>query len=321
MEPFVPLGDLLMKQFPEQSWVVDRLVPASAITILSGYPNSYKTYTLLQTAISVAKGDPLFGHFKTEQTGVLVMDLEDNDWLLQKRLLQLQATANLPVYLAPSKDFVLNEENMDDLMLNCKAQGIGLLIIDPLIRIHGSNENSAVEMSEVFKHLRRLTDIGVSVLLTHHNRKPGVIRSGVGNEMRGSSDILASVDSHIGITRKDKWYLTFDQTKQRYALELDPFEVKVSADEETFSFEFLGSVKPQASSAEMLREAIDELLAESDKLMQKDLLAGLAERGVKTNEHALRGLLRRCVAEGAIVESSGVGNTKFYSLGKEVDNA
>ena len=93
-----PIDELMGQYYPEQEYIVDRLIPDASITILSGTSRSFKTYTLLEIAISVAKGEPLFGQFETLHGGVLVIDEENGERLLQKRLYQLGATVDLPIY-------------------------------------------------------------------------------------------------------------------------------------------------------------------------------------------------------------------------------
>jgi hypothetical protein len=320
MDPIKKLDELMAQNFPEQEYVIDRLVPDASITILSGASGSFKTYTLLQMAISVASGESFLDQFKTQQSGVLIIDEENGERLMQKRLYQLRASEDLQIYFTPRMGFELTDENIDNIQLSCRTYGIKLLIIDSLIRIHSSDENSAREMARVFKQLRRFTEEGIAVLVTQHNRKPSANGGGAGNEMRGSTDIRAAIDSHVGVTRKNKWYLTFDQTKQRYDVELDPFEVKVTADKNSFDFEYLGTIKAHADKSEILLTAITGLFTEHGQLRQRDLLEKLAEVGVKTNEHTLRTQLNRWVAEGQLPRPlSGVGNTKLYHLSEVSD--
>lgn len=315
MDNFKTIDELLGQDYPEQEYVVDRLIPASSITILSGQSRSFKTYTLLEIALSTAKGEPLFGQFNTQKTGILVIDEENGERLLQKRLYQLGATANLPIYFTALQGFQLDDKHIKSTIKACEARGVGLVIIDALIRIHDADENSARDMSKVFRKLRRFTEANIAVLVTQHNRKQGTVNGGSGNEMRGSSDILAAIDCHIGVIRKDKWYLYFDQTKQRYDVELDPFEVKVSADEMSFRFEYLGAFKSVVDKAEILKMAVIELLTKHKQLKQKDLLEELVKLNIQTNEHILRGMLRRWVSEGLLAPPlAGVGNTKLYTL-------
>lgn len=319
MNPLVTIEELMSMDFPEQKWLADKLIPAGAITILSGPPASYKTWVILHMALCVAKGEPLFGEFKTNQGGVLVIDEENGQRLLQERLYMLSATADLPVFFTEQPGFVLNDKNVALALRNCKAHSIKLIIIDSLVRVHASDENSSGDMSAVFKQLKRFATKGITVLVTHHNRKPGVNSGGVSNEMRGSSDILASVDCHIGMKRKDK-ILTLHQTKNRYAEELEPFAVLATTDEDSFSFEYQGQLRASEDKNQVIKDAVLQLLGEHDKLFQKELLSRLAELGAKTNEHKLRELLNEMVADKTIAETPGAGKTKYYSLSEEVSD-
>ncbi len=319
MESFRKLDELLSTNYPAQEYVVHRLIPDAAITILSGTSRSFKTYTLLELAKSVASGAPLFGQYATHKAGVLFIDEENGGRLLQKRLKQLEVASDLPIYFSRKMGFKLDPENVASALHLCKKNDIKLVIIDSLIRIHNADENSARDMSQVFNQLRRFTRNSIAVLVTQHNRKQGAFNGGAGNEMRGSSDILAAVDAHIGVTRKNKWYLVFDQTKQRYDVELDPFQVKVAVDDKSFGFEYLGTIKPHADGLEILRTAVITLLKEHEQLMQKAIAEKLMELDIKTNEHKLRDALNLWIAEGLLTTVSGSGNAKLYRL-SEVSN-
>lgn len=313
MDTFKSIDELMSQHYPEQEYIVDRLIPASSITIFSGQSRSFKTYTLLETALAVAKGEPLFGQFNTQQAGVLIIDEENGERLLQKRLKQLSAADDLPIHISSLSGFHLDDKHIDEALNFCVANNIELIIIDALIRVHGADENSAREMSKVFQKLRTFTKNDISVLVTQHHRKTGNMSMGAGNEMRGSSDILAAVDSHVGVARKEKFYLTFTQEKQRYDIELDPFQVKVNIDDDYFSFEYLGVFRRPLDKSAILFPAISELLIEHKQLGSGDLLSKLSERNIATNEHELRKLLNRWVAEGALPQpTKGKGNAKFY---------
>ena len=309
------LTDLMSQKFPEQEYLVDRIIPEASITILSGTAGSFKTYTLLQLAKCVASGSSLFGQFPTQRSAVLIIDEENGDRLLQKRLRQLETPNDLPIFFTKKPGFRLDPASASMMLMHCQQENVKLVIIDSLIRIHDADENSAREMSKVFEYLRIFTKNGIAVLVTQHHRKQGQHSSGGASEMRGSSDILAAVDAHVGVTRK-KLYLTFNQTKQRYAMELEPFQVKVSATENDFTFEYLGMVDSAVDKSETLRGAVVELLGKREQIMQKDLEVELAKMDIQTSEHTLRKSLRLWVTEGLLLVTHGAGNTKLFSLGE-----
>lgn len=305
----VTMEELMNKRFPEQQWVVDSLIPASAITILSGPPANFKTWVLLHVAICVSQGAPVFGEFPSSKNSVMIIDEENGDRLLQQRLHKLNASSTLPIHFHYHGGFTLNDETVDKVMAYCREEDIKLLIIDSLVRIHSGDENKAGDMAEVFKYLRRFCNNGIAILLTHHNRKPGVAQSG-GNEMRGSSDILASIDSHIGLTRKEST-LHFHQTKQRYTEELKPFKVCV-VDNETLTLHYGGNAKDDDDYK--LKEMVLKLLADNAGVNQLQLSQILDNENAHVNEHKLRKILKELVSQDVIVEERGVGKTLHYSL-------
>jgi hypothetical protein len=125
------------------------------------------------------------------------------------------------------------------------------------------------------------------------------------------------VDSHIGLIRK-RFKLTFNQTKQRYAQEIEPFAVQVEADDNNFSFTYTGAAKEDTSKP--ITDAVMKLLGEHPRLFQKELLQLLEEQGVKTNEHKLRELMNDLLEDGAVTATAGPGKTKYYSRNSEVSD-
>jgi len=265
---------------------------------------------LLETAIKVAKGEPLFGEFTTQKVGTLLLDEENGLPLLQQRLKELKAPEDLPIYFYSYEGFTLDEEYVDRIILECKTHDIKLLMIDSLVRVHGADENTAQDMAAVFKQLRRFTGQGITILITHHNRKPGSNRSGSRHEMRGSSDILAAVDCHIALKRHEN-FVTVEQTKQRYAKELDAFDVQVTDDKGSFSFNYLGAGKD--IKTQPIKLAIIELLDGWEYLIQKNIRKGLVERGIEINQRTLSGILKKMVSSGELSSKRGSGNSTCYS--------
>ena len=313
------IDELMAHNYPPATYLVDHLIPTEAITILSGQSRSYKTYALLDIAVAVASQKPLFEHFETTQANVLIINEEDGERLLQQRFRQLgvEKSAGLPIRISALTDFKLEDNQVKETIDFCERNAIKLVIIDSLIRVHNADENSAREMSKVFGQLRKFTKAGIAVVVTQHNRKATQHSTGGASEMRGSSDILAAVDSHIGVKRdtRDRFYLTFTQEKQRYDVELEPFQMKFNTNDPVFKFEYLGAFRNQPDKSAVLFSAVVELLKENEQLMQREILEQLTENGVETNEHELRELLKRWVNEGAIPKpNKGTGKSKLYHL-------
>lgn len=135
--------------------------------------------------------------------------------------------------------------------------------------------------------------------------------------MRGSSDILAAVDSHISVRRasNDKMLLTFTQEKQRFDIELEPFQIRAEIDGDKFQFVHFRTTEGRPDKGKLLFDSVIELLEEHGELMQADLLNQLMARGVTTNEHELRSSLRFWVEQGDLPQpKKGKGKSKLYRL-------
>src|SRR6185437_2861580 len=46
-----------------------------------------------------------------------------------------------------------------------------LIVFDSFVRFHSADENSAKQMAEVLRRLRRLADAGATILILHHQPK------------------------------------------------------------------------------------------------------------------------------------------------------
>jgi hypothetical protein len=77
-----------------------------------------------------------------------------------------------------------------------------LLVLDPLVRLHGIDENHAGEVAELLAYFRSLQrQLDLAVLLVHHTRKNAAGGVAAGQGLRGSSDIHAFGDSNLYLRR------------------------------------------------------------------------------------------------------------------------
>lgn len=307
------LAELMARDFPDSEWAIDGLIPANAITVLSAAPASCKTWLLLEIARTVASGNSLFDVLATKQRGVLMIDEENSLQLLQKRLKQLGVDSNLPICFLASQDFRLTDESIKNTIRLCKDEGLGLISFDSLVRLHGADENDATKMAGVFRQFKKLADAGITVLVAHHNRKPGQAMHSPSSEMRGSSDILAAIDCHISL-KKDGTRLVLTQSKSRLAQELQPIELEVNGDDDTVEFRFIGSLEAHISKREKLERSIIDLLAEEQGLNQKRTHELLAARGLRVGLPTLKAALEDMTRANLLQAKPGLGTETIYSL-------
>ena len=88
--------DFMAQVYPEQQWLIDRLIPAQGLVCLSGMPSSYKSWLGFYIALCVMKGQPLFeDKFLTQKGAVLFIDKENIERNMQERFRMLGADAEM----------------------------------------------------------------------------------------------------------------------------------------------------------------------------------------------------------------------------------
>jgi len=316
----ISLRELFFMKFPENSWIIEKLIPHQGITLISGAPASFKTWLLLKMAIDIAKGESLFGHFECEQNKVLIIDEENHLRTVQKRFQSLCGEMDLPIYYLSQKDFLVSKKDMvENVLVICKEKGINVIFIDSLIRINNAEENDASQMSEVFKSIKYFCQRGKTVIVTHHERKDGAMKSSAQNRLRGSSDIQASVDCHLAIRRdrNDKTKILIEQAKLRIDEEIESFEVTIRKKDEIVEFDYLGVCLEKISKSKQASDVIISILKESKTgLSQKEIIEKVREEE-DIGDKSIRKAIKSLIEEEKISEKGGKGNTKICCL-KEI---
>lgn len=308
-ERVLSLNDIYNLDLPEQEWLVDRLIPDLGITAISGVPGAYKSWLSVYIAKSVDKGELLFDRFQCGVGPVLIVDLENNLRLIRDRLKLINLDGSSSVYYWKPPFQVDNDQDFKKLKQVVEEKKIKLLIFDSLVRIHGGDENDAGSMSKVFKRLKELAEKEVAVVFIHHSRKQSFFnKSSAGESMRGSSDILAAIDSHL-LLEKTKEGLKVTQSKLRQDEPIKPFNLKVITGD-SFGFEYAGEVEEALDKLTQAREEVVRLL-QATEMTRQEVIEGLKEVcGSVSADKALKGLM----AEKIIDRKSGVNNQYTYYL-------
>jgi archaellum biogenesis ATPase FlaH len=199
--------------------------------MISAEPNNFKSWVMLDAAVSLASGRPLFGQFKTEKQSVLIVNEEDYHSQLRTRMMMLYKNwSQLPIYFAIQNGVKLIDSDVEKIISLAKEKGVDFIIFDSLRSLHSAEENSSTEMQAVLDQLKKVTKAGFTVLFSHHNRKKGISSSDNGNESRGSSGINAAVHGHITCEPKEEGGQTFliiSQPKLKGGPKMDPFRVRI----------------------------------------------------------------------------------------------
>jgi hypothetical protein len=199
-------------------WLIESIWGRSAVGIIGGAPKCCKSWFGLDMAVSVASGTPCLGKFSVDggKGPALVYLAEDALPLVRNRVEALcshrgldLSTLDLHVITAPSLrlDVVGDQHKLAATVQAIKPR---LLLLDPLVRLHRLDENSASEISGLLGFLRELQRAeNVAIVLTHHASKKS--RAQPGQALRGSSDLHAFGDSNAYLARQgDNLTLTLE---------------------------------------------------------------------------------------------------------------
>lgn len=215
------LNDFLSREFPPISMVVGRgILPRKGKLFIGGAPKIGKSFLVLNMALDMAAGRPLFNaHYPSgkpvfpvyKQNRVLYMENEIGELKLQERFRNLVAANGLDA--AELKLFIRSRDMRMRLDTDTGYEFIkgeiqeakpDVVILDPLTQFHLSDENSSQEMSKVLRAADHfIEDFGVSIIYIHHtgHQNPEFPRSG-GAKLRGSTAIFGAADAVMLIDRE-----------------------------------------------------------------------------------------------------------------------
>jgi hypothetical protein len=287
-------------------WLVEGLWGAEAVGVIGGAPKSCKTWLALDLALSVASGSAALGRFAVSAPAtVLLYAAEDSAAEVRDRLTAIAAARGLSlaglklgVILTPALRL---DRRVDRLRLQKTLERYRprLLVLDPLVRLHAIDENSAADVSALLGELRALQrEYAVAIVLVHHLRK-NAPRTPDGQALRGSGDLHAWGDSNLYLRRRDRSLLL--TVEHRSAPAAGPFALEL-ASEPALHLRLLDPPNdddPQAG-ADLAERVLATLAAAAHPLCRDALREAL-----KTRNATLGEALARLRAEERIVRVDG----------------
>ena len=177
------------------SFVVDTLL-SQGLHILAGSPKVGKSWLALWLAVTVAKGEKVWG-MGTRQGTTLYLCLEDSTLRIQNRLFEITEDAPPTVHFC-TECFLLGkglEEQLNAFL--AEHRDAVLVIIDTLQMIRGTGyENTYANDYRDLSALKRIADkYGIAILLIHHLRKESA--EDVFSRISGTTAISGAVDTSL----------------------------------------------------------------------------------------------------------------------------
>ena len=174
------------------SWLVDEWLPDGSITFLVSPPESYKTWILLDLAVSVSAGVPFLGHYRVNSPGpTLIIQQEDSHAGLTDRLAliaeqklgvlpklegdqwTIPSMLDIPIYIHPDRQLRFgNKKVIEEMEQQIAALRPKVVMIDPLYSTTDSTDNYMADLANRMMVLKTWRDkYGCSFVIAHHSKK------------------------------------------------------------------------------------------------------------------------------------------------------
>jgi hypothetical protein len=219
---------------PPRRWSVPGLLLCGSVSILVAPPGSGKSLLTLQMAIAVAAGVSWGGWQPRGRQKVLVINSEDDLDEMKRRLVvaaremgiaQSQLDGWLDVAENPESIIIAKTDSRTktvvktplsaDLILTIKANGYGLVVVDPFAETFQGDENSNSEVKwagVAWREVARLC--GIALWLVHHTKKYAA-------GMAGDPDASRGGGAMVGIARVVGTLFTMTEDEAD-GMEVDP---------------------------------------------------------------------------------------------------
>jgi hypothetical protein len=232
-----------------------------------------KSWYGLEMAVSVASGTPCLDRFPVKAAGPALVFLAEDalpnvrdriDGLCRRRRRRIE---DLDLFVITEPVLRLDDEGCRErLEETIERYAPGLLLLDPLIRLHRLSENDSQEISGLLGHLRELQRRhGVSIVLVHHASKRR--RSHPGQSLRGSSDLHAWTDTTaILVRREDRVELTIEH---RFAPSPAPLVLGLMTGEDGTGLAIVEDLRIPGDDVAELPEAVIATLRSADRPLRR----------------------------------------------------
>ncbi len=276
-----------------------------SLLLICGKPKAGKSFLSYNLGIALSEGISFAGFKINKPRKVLMLSGEGGEFPNIARIKTMcesrgiMGNENLNVLF--DARFKLDDEN-DYQLLSTKLEEYKpeVLVLDPLVKFHKSNENSADEMGDVLGKLREIIkDHNLAIILIHHLGKSEY------NGARGSSAIVGEYDSYIEISKRGK----------EYTLKFDMRHVE-TPDEKILMFdsESLWFFQGLTNSADETLAKICFILNEKNGLVKKDLVKILISKKILRRAGVYRRVNKE-IEKGNLVEARG----KLYPKNSNFD--
>ena len=227
-------ADLIAKPIDLPPDVIEGILHRGAKMVLGGATKSYKTWTLIDLAVSVATGAEWFSGYPTTRGRVLYINLELQKGWFTKRIRTVCDERQLTLESGYLKVWNLrgHAADLSDLR-SLLLRGIGsnefvLVIIDPIYKMLGRrDENKAGDIASLLNEIEQLAvKTGAAVAFGAHYSKGNQSAKESIDRIGGSGVFARDPDSILNFTKHEQDNCFVVEATLRNHPQMDPFVVR-----------------------------------------------------------------------------------------------
>lgn len=245
----------------ETEYLIDKLIPEGAITLLFGRGGIGKTSLALQMIHAIAEGKDFAG-LKTKQTPVTYIDCENPLSVLKDRIKHIGKSDNILIWHGSCQPAPARLDRQEYIQYLDLPEG--LIVFDTLRASFLGDENNSQDIAIIVDRLKQLRDRGFSVLLLHHTPKSN------DSIYKGSTAILDLVDHALCLepVKDDDEPVDFDPERTyRFGVKIktrfEPHHIFLKFNPETKGFELAKDPDTE------FMETMGDILAEAGKALNQ----------------------------------------------------
>jgi AAA domain len=308
---------------PDPGWLWHGYLAPGGITLLTGQPKLGKTTLVSVLLAKLEFSGELAGRTVRAGRAVVVSEEDKSQW--EERHDQLGFGPNVGFLCRPFQVRAKADDwrsLIDHLAALRRGPGLDLVVIDSLATFFpGRSENHARHVLDMVLPLRRLTDLGVGVLIIHHPKKRP---AAPGRAARSSTALTRNVDIYLEMNAVGPWG---GDDRRRELLGFSPWpdtprRLVIELTAEGTDYAALGD--PNLPPLSNGREVLLRVLASANgPVTQRQILRSWPADYLKPNDTTLWRWLDREVKNGRI-RCSGRGRpwngSAYWLAGREEES-
>lgn len=229
----VDAADFIAEEIPQPPELVAGILHKGSKLAFGGSSKSFKTWNLLDLALSIAHGKEWLG-FQTQQGRVLFCNFELQTYAWQKRVVSVAKAKGIEMQRGNVCFWNLRghaaefRKIIPRIIERTREENFALIVLDPIYKVYGNtDENSAGEVAAMLNELERMAvDTGAAVAFGAHFAKGNASGKEAIDRISGSGVFARDPDSLLIFTKHEAENAFTVEPILRNFAPVDPFAVR-----------------------------------------------------------------------------------------------